>query len=50
VAEASQTASRHPRSREGLMIDLTRNGEVFTLTVNAGEIRWNTTFVRAIFP
>ena len=30
------------------MIDLDRQGDVFTLTLNAGENRWNTTFVRAI--
>ena len=30
------------------MIDLAREGEVFTLTMNAGENRWNTTFVRAM--
>jgi Delta3-Delta2-enoyl-CoA isomerase len=30
------------------MIDLTRDGPVFTLTLNDGENRWNTTFVRAI--
>ncbi|MEM7077626.1 MAG: enoyl-CoA hydratase/isomerase family protein [Pseudomonadota bacterium] len=30
------------------MIDLTREGEVFTMTMNAGENRWNTTFVREI--
>ena len=30
------------------MIDLDRNGDVFTLTMNDGENRWNTTFVRAI--
>ena len=29
------------------MIDLTRDGDVFTLTMNAGENRWNTSFVRA---
>lgn len=29
------------------MIELTRSGDVFTLTMNAGENRWNTTFVRA---
>ena len=29
------------------MIDLTREGEVFVLTMNAGENRWNTTFTRA---
>jgi enoyl-CoA hydratase/carnithine racemase len=29
------------------MIELTRDGDVFTLTMNAGENRWNTTFVRA---
>lgn len=29
------------------MIDLQRDGNVFTLTMNAGENRWNTTFVRA---
>jgi enoyl-CoA hydratase/carnithine racemase len=29
------------------MIDLTRAGDVFTLTMNADENRWNTTFVRA---
>jgi enoyl-CoA hydratase/carnithine racemase len=30
------------------MIDLDREGDVFTLTMNAGENRWNTTFVRAV--
>jgi Delta3-Delta2-enoyl-CoA isomerase len=30
------------------MIDLSRDGELFTLTMDAGENRWNTTFVRAI--
>lgn len=30
------------------MIDLDRQGDVFTMTLNAGENRWNTTFVRAI--
>ncbi|MBT5681078.1 MAG: enoyl-CoA hydratase, partial [Gammaproteobacteria bacterium] len=30
------------------MIDLEKNGDVFTMTLNAGENRWNTTFVRAI--
>lgn len=30
------------------MIDLERDGDVFTLTMNDGENRWNTTFVRAI--
>jgi enoyl-CoA hydratase/carnithine racemase len=29
------------------MIDLDRSGDVFTLTMNDGENRWNTTFVRA---
>jgi enoyl-CoA hydratase/carnithine racemase len=29
------------------MIELTRDDDVFTLTMNAGENRWNTTFVRA---
>ena len=29
------------------MIDLQRNGPVFTLTMTAGENRWNTAFVRA---
>lgn len=29
------------------MIDLQRDGELFTLTMTAGENRWNTTFVRA---
>ena len=29
------------------MIDLERSGDVFTLTMTAGENRWNTTFVRA---
>ncbi len=30
------------------MIDLQRDGDVFTLTMDAGENRWNTTFVRAM--
>ena len=30
------------------MIDLERQGEVFVLTMDDGENRWNTTFVRAI--
>lgn len=30
------------------MIELERDGEVFILTMNAGENRWNTTFVRAM--
>ncbi|MCP3935770.1 MAG: enoyl-CoA hydratase [Actinomycetia bacterium] len=30
------------------MIDLERDGDVFILTMNAGENRWNTTFTRAI--
>ena len=29
------------------MIDLQQNGPVFTLTMTAGENRWNTAFVRA---
>lgn len=29
------------------MIDLQRDGAIFTLTMNEGENRWNTTFVRA---
>lgn len=29
------------------MIDLERDGDVFVLTMNAGENRWNTNFVRA---
>lgn len=29
------------------MIDLERNGDIFTLTMNDGENRWNTTLVRA---
>lgn len=29
------------------MIDLTRQGNIFLLTMNDGENRWNTTFVRA---
>lgn len=28
------------------MIDLHRDGNIFTLTMNDGENRWNTTFVR----
>ena len=28
------------------MIDLERDGGIFTLTMHAGENRWNTTFVR----
>ena len=28
------------------MIDLERNGEIFMLTMNDGENRWTTTFVR----
>ncbi|MCX7064547.1 MAG: enoyl-CoA hydratase/isomerase family protein [Proteobacteria bacterium] len=30
------------------MINLTKEGPVFILTLNDGENRWNTTFVRAI--
>ena len=30
------------------MIDLERQGDVFTMTMNAGENRWNTTFVREV--
>ena len=30
------------------MIDLERDGDVFVLTMDAGENRWNTTFVRAV--
>ena len=30
------------------MIELSRDGDVFTLTMDAGENRWNTTFVRAL--
>lgn len=30
------------------MIDLERDGNIFTLTMDEGENRWNTTFVRAI--
>lgn len=29
------------------MIDLQRDGDIFTLTMNEGENRWNTSFVRA---
>ncbi len=29
------------------MIDLTRDGDVFVLTMNDGENRWTTTFARA---
>lgn len=32
----------------GAMIELERKGDVFVLTMNAGENRWNTTFTRAI--
>ena len=31
----------------GELIRLEREGDVFTLTMHAGENRWNTTFVRA---
>ena len=30
------------------MIDLERDGHVFTLTMDDGENRWNTTFVRIL--
>ena len=30
------------------MIDLERDGEIFTMTMDDGENRWNTTFVREI--
>ena len=30
------------------MIELTRDGEIFTLTMNDGENRWSTSFVRAV--
>ncbi len=30
------------------MLNLTREGPVFILTLNDGENRWNTTFVRAV--
>ena len=30
------------------MIELDRQGDVYTMTLNAGENRWNTTFVRVI--
>ena len=30
------------------MIELKRDGAIFTLTMTAGENRWNTTFVRAV--
>ena len=30
------------------MIDLERDGDVFTLTMDEGENRWNTTFVRML--
>ncbi len=30
------------------MIDLERHGDVFTMTMNAGENRWNTTFVEEV--
>ena len=30
------------------MIELERDGDVFVMTMTAGENRWNTTFVRAI--
>jgi enoyl-CoA hydratase/carnithine racemase len=33
--------------RDESMIDLTRDGDVFVLTMNDGENRWTTTFVRA---
>ena len=35
---------RHRRKR---MIEIDRRGDVFVLTMNAGENRWNTNFVRA---
>jgi enoyl-CoA hydratase/carnithine racemase len=39
----------HTKNEEGdTMIDLDRQGDVFTMTLNAGENRWNTTFVRAV--
>ena len=30
------------------MVTLVRDGDVFVLTMCAGESRWNTTFVRAL--
>jgi Delta3-Delta2-enoyl-CoA isomerase len=44
---ALQTDCSVEARQEPAMIELARSGDVFTLTMNADENRWNTTFVRA---
>ena len=40
-------AERQRAKRRTQLIDLKRDGNVFTIMMNAGENRWNTSFVRA---